>query len=145
MEYHPNHNSKNISIKSNINIGSLIQIEGEHGEPRKIISKLLKEQGTGIFLIGLIYVGRRLITKDNLELLKGRRHRKYYGLKLNNNRIYIKFGWHKIKNLTDNEIIDIKTKWHFYFFENEGKYLIEKSGGCIYPYNLIYTKINTKI
>lgn len=145
MKLHLNNNSKLINIKSNINIGSPIKIEGDHGEPRKIISQLLKEQEKGIFLIGLIYVGRRLITKDNLELLKGRRHSKYYGLKLNNNRIYIKFGWHKIKNLTDNEMIDIKTQWHFDFFENEGKYLIEKSGGCLSPDNLIYSKTNTKV
>jgi len=131
-----------MEILSNIeNIGSNISITCENnGEPRKIISNILKSIKTeNIILIGLIFVGRRLITQNNLMLLKGRRHRKYWGLKYKS-KITIQFGWHKIKNLTQQEIENLTNNWKFDFFETNGKHLIEKSGGILTPNHLIYTK-----
>lgn len=131
-----------MEVLSNIeNIGTLISINPEkNGEPRKIISNILKSIKTeNPILIGLIFVGKRLISQDNLTLLKGRRHRKYWGLKYKS-KINIKFGWHKIKNLTQQEMENLINNWKFDFFETHGKYLIEKSGGVLTPNHLIYTK-----
>lgn len=110
-----------------------------NGEPRKIITEELKKIENSIALISLVFVGRRLITKENCNLLKGRRHRIFWGLK-KNNKIYIKFGWHKLKNFNDQEKLHLAQEWNLNFFEQNGKYLIEKSGGTLSPDNLLYEK-----
>lgn len=130
-----------IDIQSNIpNLGVQIQIsEYKSGEPRKIISEILQNQ-TKPTLIQLIFVGKRVITQENLNLLNGRRHRKFWGLKTIN-KIYIKYGWHKIKHLTQEELSHLYNNWNLNYFEEKGKYLIEKSGGLIHPNNLLYNKM----
>lgn len=134
-----------MEIKSNIpNIGKKIEVEGRNGEARKIITEILKNIESELVLIGLIYVGRRIITETNTQLISGRRHRRYYGLKTGK-RIYIKFGWHKIKKLTENELIYVKQNWRFNLFEKEGSHLVEKSGGILSPNHLVYTKAHINI
>lgn len=131
---------------SNLNIiATPIEIQPTtNGAPRKIISAELKKIDSPLALLGFIFVGTRLISKENALLLKGRRHRIYWGLK-KNNKIYIKFGWHKLKNFSDQEAKQIANNWHFDFFNQEGKYLIEKSGGILSPHNLIYEKAHIQI
>ncbi|WP_342261758.1 hypothetical protein [Alphaproteobacteria bacterium endosymbiont of Tiliacea citrago] len=127
-------------IKSNIEVlNNFLEIKPFDGEPKKVISEILKKIEHPFTLISIHFVGRRFVHKDNLHLLKGRRFRIYFGLKINK-KIYIKFGWHKIKNLNDIEFQNLKNNWSQNYFENDGRCLIEKSGGVLCYHNLIYAK-----
>lgn len=133
------------NIYTNLNFGHPFTAQIKNGEPRKILTEILKTQLHSIILIGSIFVGRRAITENNLMLLNGRRHRIYYALKINH-KIYIKFGWHKIKKLTEAESQHMTENWSFDYFTTKGQIFIEKSGGIHSYHHLLYTKtLNKKI
>lgn len=132
-------------IVSNIPLpmAELIEVDlPKKGEPLKLIKTLLKSLATEnrTVILAFVFVGRRLITNENTNLLSGRSHRLYYGI-CRNGKIAIKYSRHKIKHLNLVEEQFVAEQWHPLFFLNEGRYLIEKSSGTIFIEQLIYKLI----
>lgn len=121
----------------------------EQGEIRKILTEVVNkiEKNTeDVIIVCVRTIGRRIIEsmeKDVLlKLVNNRRYRIYFAVK-KNNKVFINYGFYKIKRLGTLEIKICKENWMNDFFETKGKHFIEKSGGVLFFESVLakYVKI----
>ena len=107
------------------------------GEVRKIISDTLRSEDASdkVLLLNILTVGRRVLNdRDNIDivnLIEGRKHRKYWAVK-HKNKITVKFAWYKIKRFNDKERKYVQENWCLDFFDTIGKRFVKQVNGVVY-------------
>jgi hypothetical protein len=106
-------------------------------EPLKLLKQeIIRLRGlhpTSMIFLVLSMVGRRIVCRENIHLLGGRRHRIYYALSKPTGKPRICFGWHKLKRFSLQELNEVREQWHQLYFLQKGKKFIHRSGGVVFP------------